>query len=315
MAPTRPGGGGSVPTDMPPELVAWFQNLQQGGGMATATAIPGSGVSDAEAGFYQVYFGTRPSPSRGPALRADSFAPESDAPKDRGPAMHYDPPNPPWDEVRTAKQGDRMVGLDDAMVRIYQDDVRSKFADVLISEGVVEKGEIDQDEVEQWWQKAVVGAAMALKHGGKKITPYDWIEIYAGKNGVYGSGSGDGGPTTRTSTSTSVQEFDDLDARAAAEETYSALLGRKAKGREAEALQRALNAYAKAHPQVTTTTATDDGEGNVTSSSNTSGGISAAGAQQIAVDQARAEGGYAEYQAATSVFSWLQQALDATAEV
>ena len=291
------------------DWAAMLQRAAQAGPGAAGDAIPGT-VSDAEAGYYKVYLGSRPTPSRGPALHADSL--NGPAPKGRGPLMHYDPADAPWDDLRSAKQGDIIASIDDAMVRIYNETTQKKFIELLRREGVVADGDLSWDVVEGWWQKAVEGAAMMYTHGGKKITPEQWIEIYAGKNGIFGTGDGS---QTLTSTQTSRVEIDDLDARAVAEDAYAALLGRRPNKREMSGLRAALQAYADAHPSISKSTMTEDASGNRTTSTTTSGGLSGQGMTLIGEDQVRAEPGYAEYQAATTYFNALQQALGATADV
>ena len=184
----------------------------------------------------------------------------------------------------------------------------------LLGSGLIEPGQYNYEDLVQKWQGAVEGASK-LYAAGKKVTPQKYIEMYVGSRGIGGTGGGAGGeaaggPSTTTNI-TPVQHVDDLDARAAANEAYSALLGREARGKEAGAIQAALNAYGKAHPSINTRV--DDGKGNGTTT--TTGGMSSAAAGQIVEDQAKAAPGYAEYQSASTYFNALQQALGATAQV
>jgi hypothetical protein len=210
---------------------------------------------------------------------------------------------------------DKVVPLSKAETMIYRDGVQQRFVDLLLRNGIIERGNYSWDDIEGWWLKAVAGAANARRYGGgKDITPYEWIELWHG-SGAAGAGGGGTGPSTTTSVEKSFTEVDDLDARAAAEDAYSALLGRAPKGKEASAIHAALQAYAQSHPSIVKRTVTDDGEGNVTAKTRTSGGMSAAAASQLVEDEVKGRPGYGEYQAATTYFNALQQALGATADV
>ncbi len=209
---------------------------------------------------------------------------------------------------------DKTVPLATAQTMIYRDGVQQRFIDLLIRTGIIERGNFTWDDVEGWWLKAVEGAANARRYGGKDITPYQWLELWHGAGSAGGAG-GAGGPSTTTSVEKSFTEIDDVDARAAAEEAYTALMGRAPKGKEADAVHAMLQAYANAHPSISKRTVHDDGEGNVTAKTRTSGGMSAAAASQLVEDEVKSRPGYGEYQAATTYFNALQQALGATADV
>lgn len=202
-----------------------------------------------------------------------------------------------------------IMGTDQANALWYSwsDADRKKWVDRLVERGMLDPEDPDlYAKAAQGWSDAVQEAGNFYTLGGKKVTPWQVVDLYSGSHGVEGQ------PTT--STESSVRKIDDLDARAAAEEAYSALMGRSAKGKEADAVKAALNAYAEAHPTISTRTSTTK-NGHTDSSTVTTGGISDAGAKQIVEDQVRANPNYAEYQAATTNFNWLQQALGATADV
>jgi hypothetical protein len=166
---------------------------------------------------------------------------------------------------------------------------------------------------------ATIGAykdllAYANVHGLTKDEAMDELMSNPLSSAADGFGAG-GGPSTTVHTRTDTTHFDDLDARAMANDAFAARTGREAKGEEAEALQAALNAYASAHPAITKSTVTDDGSGNTNTVAHTTGGVSAAAQGQIAVDQAQAAPDYAEYQAAGFYFPVLESMLGATADV
>lgn len=215
------------------------------------------------------------------------------------------------DGERIPAPHDKTALLDKASTMIYRDGVQQRFIDLLLRNGIIERGNYTWDDVEGWWLKAVAGAANAWRYGGKKVTPEQWLELWHGA-GVNGAG---GGASTQTSVDKSVQQIDDLDARAAAEETYSSLMGRAPKGKEADAIREMLNSYAQNHPSITRQTVHTDAQGNVSRTTKTSGGMSSAGAAQLVDDQVKSKPGYAEYQAASTYFNALQQALGATADL
>jgi hypothetical protein len=187
---------------------------------------------------------------------------------------------------------------------------------VLLDAGLIKPGEYNFADLVQLWQGAVEGAAQLYTHGGKRVTPQQYVKNFLGVDGIGGKGSGAGtGPSTTTSTQKSVTHFDDLDARGIAMDTYKEFLGRASNPHEEQALQAALNAYAKAHPSIQTSTTHNDGQGNTTTTSKSRGGITSQGVGQLAQDSIQAKPEYASYQAAATYFPLLEQALGATANV
>lgn len=123
------------------------------------------------------------------------------------------------------------------------------------------------------------------------------------------------GPTTRTSTSTSTQDFTRLDAEAAADAAFQEALGQDATPGQIKAMRKALNAYAEKNPSTSTTTTTTDTDGNSTSSTSSTGGVTSAGAQQIATNIARQAPNYAEVQAATTYMNALEAASESPVDL
>lgn len=108
------------------------------------------------------------------------------------------------------------------------------------------------------------------------------------------------GKRTTTRTSTNIQKSSKLDAKAIASAAAKALLGREANDIESASLLTALNEYESANPEVTTSTQEEDMYGTVLGgSSTTTGGVTAAGREQLAKEQAQANPEYGAYQAAT----------------
>lgn len=286
----------------PDEVLARLQNGdfgQAGGGSSTAPTA-------------MVYLGQFAGPDRGPAMHADDLggaspgytpATKKGVSQGRGPLSHFDPNDAPWDEQRTKQTGDRATDADSAAAAIYgwTDERLKKWEKLLLANGLIKPGEYNYEDLVSAWQSAVKGASN-LYTAGKKVTPEQYIDVYVGSNGVGGKKDA----ADRDRTSTSYQAVDDLDARAAAEDAYKAFLGTgNVTGRQAGAVKAALQAYADAHPSITTEHTQKDGD-TVTRSS---GGMSADAAGQIVEDTVKAKPNYAEYQAATTVHNWLTQAL------
>lgn len=249
-----------------------------------------------------VYLGEYPGPDRGPAMHADSLS----GPSDRGPAAHYEPRPPIWAEQRTKPTGPREADVDTAAFQIngWSEARIKRWEKILLDNGIIEPGQYNWETLKKAWADAVAGAA-ELYAAGKKVTPEQYVELYVGSKGIGGVGGG-GGPTTTTRTD--ITRFDDLDAKATAEDAYGALLGRAPTRREREALHAAMNAYAKQHPAISTTTT--DADGNSTTVSK--GGVGNIG--QIVEDRVKAKPEYAAYQAATTITNWVEQALGATTD-
>ena len=208
------------------------------------------------------------------------------------------------------------VTTEQAMGQFYNwnDSRLKKWGKTLEQAGILKPGEYGWDELKTWWTTAVEEAGNIKTLGNRNITPEQWVKNYA-NGSAFGGPAAPAGPVTTTRTDTTTQHFDDLDARAMANEVYTGLLGKAASGKQSQALQAALNAYAENHPQITTQRQTVQPNGDVAATSSTRGGITAAGTSQIAEDRAKAAPDYAEYQAATTYFNALQQALGPTADV
>lgn len=186
---------------------------------------------------------------------------------------------------------------------------RKKWEQQLLDAGLIKPGQYNFADLVQMWQGAVEGAAALYTYGQKKVTPQQYVKNFLGVDGIGGKGSGGGPGGTQTNTQKSVTHFDDLDAQGAAMDVYSSMLGRAPKPEEVPALKAMLNAYAKAHPSITTQTTTTDAQGNSSTTSKSRGGVTAQGAGELAMDSVKAKPEYASYQAAATYYPLLEQAL------
>ena len=162
--------------------------------------------------------------------------------------------------------------------------------------------------------------ALAMLESQPSLAAEDLAGAKFGKDGSLKGLGRDEGPKYETKgsrTDTTTQKFTRLDAESAADAAFQEALGEDASPKQIAALRKALNAYAKANPTVSTTDSTydEDTGRELSSSTTTSGGITAAGAQTIAQNMARSAPQYAEVQAATTYWNALEQALDSTADV
>ena len=152
-------------------------------------------------------------------------------------------------------------------------------------------------------------------HGtGKRITPWQMLDVFEGGASAGGRGGGAAaGPRTTASTSKSV----DLPTAAQAAEAVKAIfqdkLGRDPDDGDLSRYSGISTAGAKASPTITKTTQTVDANGNSTSSSTSSGGFTQADAQHLLTEQAEKDPEYGAYQAATFYHDTLLRALAAPA--
>jgi hypothetical protein len=190
--------------------------------------------------------------------------------------------------------------LQDAVSDWYKwsDQERSAFGQRLYKLGLV-KDPNDYGAVFNTWQSAVQEASNFYMAAGKKVTPWQVLDVVAGGAG--------GGPhsTTQTNTSKSFNIPTVADAHAATRQLFQALMGRDPDENEQDRYASMMTAYAQKHPTVTKETGTTDIHGNVTSSSTKTGGWTDAGLTDVLSQKAKADPEYGSYQAATTYFNAL----------
>jgi len=158
-------------------------------------------------------------------------------------------------------------------------------------------------QIAQTWGDYVQQSANYFA-AGADVSPWD---ILAKDISSRGSGSLAG---TKTQTTKDVQLTSAPDANAIFHTAAQSLLGRKATPDEEAAFRAALNQNEQSNPTNATVTTTTDEQGNAVNTSRvSSGGFSAAAAQQLAQQQAEKSGDYAKYQASTQYFTAMMQAL------
>jgi hypothetical protein len=114
---------------------------------------------------------------------------------------------------------------------------------------------------------------------------------------------------SRNSVSKTVQLTDPMSAKALVNSVLARALGRDANPEELAAFTQALNGAESASPSVTNYTSVFENGEQVSQDSTTTGGLSAAGAEQVLVDRAKGSKDYGAYQAATTYFNALTEAI------
>lgn len=173
-----------------------------------------------------------------------------------------------------------------------------KWGDYLVELGVIDEGDKGNPNVlAPFWQEAV-DASANLTSAGKKVKPWDAARLLAGQSAQKSTASSKAG--TWTSSSKSVNLTDPATAKALVNDVLTRQLGRAATQEEIAAFTSVLHSAQNANPTITTQTGTSDEMGNTTQSTSTSGGLDAAGAQQVLQDRAMQLPDYGAHQAATT---------------
>ena len=177
---------------------------------------------------------------------------------------------------------------------------RDKFSALAAKAGYKIETFSDADLGNLWGSYA--GMAAAYNANGKQMSLWDVLNLDAQHHQT-------AKPITTTNTSTSYQLSDLADTHALFMQAAQSLLGRAPTTSETKAFQKQLNAYQRANPTKTTTTQTTDASGNTSSSSTTSGGTTAAAESDMAQQAAQQNPEYGAYQAATTYFNSLLNAI------
>lgn len=213
---------------------------------------------------------------------------------------------------RQRKGRDDKVPRSLALAEFYEwtDAQRRKWGEHLVSVGRIKPEDADDFEtLRDEWGRAVDEAAR-FTVAGKKVTPHDVARLM----GASGAASGNE-PFTgkKTFTRKRVDLSSPEDAKALVRNVLYDQLGRAPRDEEFQAFMGVLHAAQKANPVMETTTQEYRQGDLINESSQVSGGLSAAGAQEVMTQQAMAQPNYAEYQAAAQYMPLLFQALSAPA--
>lgn len=183
---------------------------------------------------------------------------------------------------------------------------RNRYKDTFILMGLIDPRRATDQDYSQVWTGYVQQLARynMSNPGGVAITIGDLIQGDLESREKSDPGLAEllrTGKRTTTRTSTNIQKSSNLDARALADASARALLGRKATDEESSKLLAELNRMESENPEVTTTTQESNMYGDITGqTSTTSGGVTAASREQLAREAAEANPEYGAYQAATT---------------
>lgn len=172
---------------------------------------------------------------------------------------------------------------------------RDKFLSQLNLAGY-DTSQMRDGQIAQMWA-AYAQQASSYFANGKKITPWDVLEMDMKQREAYMNT-----PRSVTQTSTSYDMSTREDAQAIFLQAAQSLLGRDPTKSEISAFQKALNAYEKANPTVTTQTTSYLGDTVTGQTSTTKGGVKEGARQLMAVEDVKKDPEYGAYQAATTYF-------------
>lgn len=203
-------------------------------------------------------------------------------------------------------QGPGTLPASSVLAQFYQwdDTERAQWGKRLYTAGLI-KDPNDWDGQLAGWKAAVQGASDYYVSAGKHITPWGFMDLKQEQAA--------GPPQPHTSTSTSVNLPSKSDAAAAIQAMFKNELGREATDGEIDRYSSMMLAQYRKNPNKTVTTSTTNADGtNTTSNSLQSGGFNPQGWLE---DQAQADPEYGAYQASTTYFNALQQAIGAGANL
>ena len=220
-------------------------------------------------------------------------------------------PSPTPLKVKTLRAHE--VTIDRARSFIYNESFRSQILEFLQRQGFQVQS---FEELQKIWYTAVSMAADAWANGqGSKVTVFDILESLAP--------TGAGGPPkgqrwSQTVTETNITEIGPETARAILTNALTEHLGRAPTQEEIEDFASRANAIVSANPQVTETTTTQEWDpelGDYVPTERTTRQIGPSAeevrnmVQQAAVDEAMESDEYGAFQAATTYFNALLQAI------
>lgn len=213
-----------------------------------------------------------------------------------------------WDKARFDQMLEgRTRSLSDVQGEFYRwtDAERNEWADYLTKLGLIEPGERDWSTLRDLWND-VASESARFTAAGKKLTPWQVAALVAGGDNP---GGRKGFTGVKREVHKNVDPTDPATAKAMVTSVLEKALGRAPTAEELDSFRSVLNAAVQANPSVTTTDVTYEDGDAVASSSTTTGGLGAAGAQQILMDEAMAKPEWGAYQAATTLFNAFTSAI------
>lgn len=201
-----------------------------------------------------------------------------------------------------ATHSDKTATLTQTAGQYYDWDgkTRDKFLSQLNLAGY-DTNSLKDGQIAQLWATYAQQAASYYAQG-KKLTPWDILAMDMKQRESYLNT-----PRSVTQSSTSYDMSTREDAHAIFLQAAQSLLGRDPTKSEIGAFQKALNAYEKKNPTITTQTTNYLGDTVTGQTSTTKGGVKAEARQLMAVEDVKADPEYGAYQAATTYFDAMMQ--------
>lgn len=192
--------------------------------------------------------------------------------------------------------------LSDVANQYYNWDVKTqnKFLSQLNLAGY-DTSQMKDSQVAQLWGTYAAQAAQYYSQG-RKLTPWDILAKDMEAREAYMNT-----PRSVTQSSTAYDMSTREDAHGIFLQAAQSLLGRDPTKAEISSFQKALNAYEKANPTVTTTTTNYMGDTVTGQSSTTKGGVKEGARQLMAMEDVKADPEYGAYQAATTYYDAMME--------
>ena len=213
---------------------------------------------------------------------------------------------------------DRVTTVSQAKQRFYNmsEAERKKWANHLLSLGLITEAQSrDFYTLQKWWEQLVQDAAGVYANGsGQRLDPWSTARLVAGDKDAIAARQAEGRAAmpftgTKSQTSTSVDLTDPTTAKTLVNDVLAQALGRAASPEELSAFTAVLNEAERKNPAHTVTSTTYQDGDAVSQTSATSGGLTGAARQQLLMDKAQESPDFGAYQAATTYYGALLQAI------
>lgn len=189
--------------------------------------------------------------------------------------------------------------------------------DLLIEKGLVTTANVTYAKLQSLWTAAVQGAAQAYTVSGQKVTPHDLVDLMATVQGTAGGAAPSGalrpGETKSTETDRVADHVSDEEATTIINNAFQQAVGRAPSDTEREEFANRLHTAILKNPTTTKVVASMDATGNVTKDVTSTGGFGSGGAtgfaNSMALSDAQADPEYGAYQASTTYFNALLNAI------
>lgn len=200
------------------------------------------------------------------------------------------------------KYYDKTEKLSDVANQYYNWDnkTQNKFLSQLNLAGY-DTSQMKDSQIAQMWGNYAAQASQYYT-SGRKLTPWDILAKDMEQREAYLNT-----PRSVTQTSTAYDMSTREDAHGIFLQAAQSLLGRDPTKAEIGAFQKALNAYEKKNPTVTTQTTNYMGDEVTGQTSTTKGGVKEGARQLMAMEDVKADPEYGAYQAATTYYDAMME--------